>query len=50
MEAIKEKDGEKADALAHEHIINAYDNMVKNGLYQIYSGQEDTGGTENKEG
>ena len=50
MEAIKEKDGEKADALAHKHIINAYDNMVKNGLYQIYSGQEDTGGTENKEG
>lgn len=49
MEAIKEKDGEKADALAHKHIINAYDNMVKNGLYQIYSGQEDTGGTENKE-
>lgn len=36
MEAIKAKDGERAQALAHEHMINAYDNMVKNGLYEIY--------------
>ncbi len=39
MEAIKAKDGERAQALAHEHMINAYDNMVKNGLYNIYSNE-----------
>lgn len=36
MEAIKNKDEESAEKLAHRHIINAYDNMVKNGLYEIY--------------
>lgn len=36
MEAIKAKDKDRAEALANEHIINAYDNMVKNGLYEIY--------------
>ena len=36
MEAIKAKDGERAEELAHEHMTNAYDNMVKNGLYHIY--------------
>ena len=36
MEAIKDKDGGRAEELAHEHMINAYDNMVKNGLYHIY--------------
>lgn len=41
MEAIKAKDKDKAEALANEHIINAYDNMVKNGLYAIYD-KEDT--------
>ena len=25
---------------AHEHIINAYDNMVRNGLYNIYNNEE----------
>lgn len=36
MEAIKAKDKDRAEALANEHMINAYDNMVKNGLYDIY--------------
>ena len=36
MEAIKEKDADRAQQLANQHILNAYDNMVKNGLYEIY--------------
>ncbi len=36
MEAIKEKDAQRAEKLANQHMINAYDNMVKNGLYDIY--------------
>ena len=36
MEAIKAKDPEKAEALAAEHMRNAYDNMVRNGLYDLY--------------
>ncbi len=40
MEAIKAKDEARAEQLANEHMINAYDNMVKNGLYEIYGDQE----------
>lgn len=40
MEAIKAKDADKAELLANAHMINAYDNMVKNGLYDIYSTEE----------
>lgn len=40
MEAIKEKDKVRAQQLANEHMINAYDNMVKNGLYDIYRNEE----------
>ena len=36
MEAIKEGDAKKAEKLANNHIINAYDNMVKNGFFEIY--------------
>lgn len=36
MEAIKAGDAERAEKLANRHMINAYDNMVKNGLYEIY--------------
>ena len=32
MEAIKEKDADKAERLANEHIINAYQNMKNNGF------------------
>lgn len=49
MEAIKAGDAELAEKLANRHMINAYDNMVKNGLKEIYGEtteegtQEDTG-------
>lgn len=36
MEAIKAKDAGGAESLANEHILNAYDNMVKNGLHEAY--------------
>ena len=36
MEAIKAGDAAKAEQLANMHMLNAYDNMVKNGLYEIY--------------
>ena len=41
MEAIKANDQEKAEKFAHQHMINAYDNMVKNGLYDIYKDEKD---------
>ena len=34
--AIKAGDADKAEQLANRHMINAYDNMVKSGLYEIY--------------
>ncbi len=36
MEAIRKKDADQAEKLANRHMLNAYDNMVKNGLYEIY--------------
>lgn len=36
LEAIKAKDPDKAEELAHAHMINAFENMVKNGLYEVY--------------
>lgn len=36
MEAIKAHDAEKAERLANLHMINAYDNMVKNGLIEMF--------------
>lgn len=36
MEAIKDKNAKEAERLANLHMNNAYDNMVKNGLYDIY--------------
>ena len=41
MEAIKEKDAGEAEKLANNHIINAYENMVKNGLDEVYNLQEE---------
>ena len=35
MEAIKAKNPDEAQRLANMHMNNAYDNMVKNGLYDI---------------
>ena len=37
MEAIKAGDADKAEQLANSHMLNAFDNMVKNGLYEIYN-------------
>ena len=36
MEAIKAKDADNAERLAHQHMINAYENMVKGGLHEAY--------------
>lgn len=36
LEAIKNKDGARAEQLANRHMINAYDNMVKNALSEAY--------------
>ena len=36
MEAIKAKDADLAEKLAHQHMINAYSNMVENGLHEAY--------------
>lgn len=41
MEAIKEKNGEKAEQLANRHMINAYANMLKNGLSEAYEKEEE---------
>lgn len=40
MEAIKNKDALEAERLANLHIVNAYENMVKNGLNEVYGSQE----------
>lgn len=36
LEAIKSGNGELAESLANKHMINAYENMVKNGLNEAY--------------
>ncbi len=36
MEAIKAGNADEAERLANLHMNNAYENMVKNGLYDIY--------------
>ncbi len=41
MEAIKAGNAELAEKLANQHMINAYDNMVKNGLKEIYGESSD---------
>lgn len=38
--AIKAGDADKAEMLANRHMINAYDNMVKNGLHEAYHSKE----------
>ena len=37
MEAIKAGNADLAEQLANRHMINAYENMVKNGLHEIYA-------------
>ncbi|MCM1091066.1 MAG: GntR family transcriptional regulator [Butyrivibrio sp.] len=36
MEAIKAGDADLAEKLANQHMINAYENMVKSGLHEAY--------------
>ena len=36
MEAIRDKDADRAEELADMHMINAFENMVKSGIYQSY--------------
>ena len=36
FEAIKNKQPQEAERLANLHIVNAYKNMVQNGLYEVY--------------
>lgn len=37
LEAIKSGDAELAQQLANRHMINAYENMVRSGLHEIYA-------------
>ncbi len=36
MEAIREKNPDKAEELANQHMVNAYENMVDKGLLEMY--------------
>ncbi len=36
MEAIKENNPDKAEELANQHMINAYENMIEKGLLDLY--------------
>ncbi len=40
MEAIKAGDGDKAEKLANLHMTNAYDNMCRNGLIDMFDREE----------
>lgn len=43
MEAIREKDADKAEMLANLHMKMAYANMLNNGLTKAYEGDNDNG-------
>ena len=40
MEAVKAGKADEAGQLATLHMVNAYDNMVKNGLYDIFKTED----------
>lgn len=40
MEAIRDGDGERAEKLANLHMRNAYDNMLKNGLVEMFDRED----------
>lgn len=46
MQAIKSGDADMAEQLANNHMINAYENMVKKGLHEAYHDDEKTGNIE----
>ena len=41
MEAIKSGNADLAEQLANRHMLNAYENMVKNGLHEAYEKKEE---------
>lgn len=41
MEAIRDKDADRAEELADMHMINAFENMVKSGIYQAFEKEAD---------
>ena len=43
MEAIREKNADKAEMLANLHMKNAYANMLNNGLIKAYEGDKNNG-------
>lgn len=43
MEAIRARDAVLAERLASEHMYNAYENMVRNGLYDLYTNDTSEG-------
>ena len=42
MEAIKENNPDKAEELANQHMVNAYENMLDHGLLEMYDGSNET--------
>ncbi len=44
MQAIKDKNADEAERLAHMHMINAYENMVNHGLHEAYEKINNNGG------
>ena len=42
MEAIKAGNADLAEQLANRHMINAYENMVNNGLYDLYRKEDES--------
>lgn len=42
MEAIRDKDEDRAEKCASEHMYNAYKNMVANGLFDLYKDQTES--------
>lgn len=43
MEAIRAGESESAGQLARQHMLNAYENMVKNGLHEAYEKEREYG-------
>ena len=46
MEAIIAKDADKAEMLANRHVINAFENIVANGLYEVFTSKKKESETE----
>ncbi|NTV77723.1 MAG: FCD domain-containing protein, partial [Clostridiales bacterium] len=43
MEAIRDKDADRAEALANQHIVNAYQSMVDRGFEKTYTNSLEDG-------